>query len=93
MVLVIRKKTRPQEVCINPTCKSKTNPEEKKQIQNIEQNKVERKCPKCGKVLVLRRSFYGQFLGCPGYPKCKHAENLDGTQGFKKKTAVKEEKE
>ena len=96
MVLVIKKKTRPQEVCINPQCQSKVKEGEQKHIDNIEQNKVERKCPKCGTTLVLRRSFYGQFLGCPGYPKCKHAENLDGTQGFKKKNKeedIEEKKE
>lgn len=29
-------------------------------------------CPECGEgKMVLRRSFYGQFLGCNRYPKCK----------------------
>ena len=30
------------------------------------------KCPACGKgKMVLRKSFYGSFLGCDNYPKCK----------------------
>ena len=34
-------------------------------------------CPECGKPLVVRRSKYGKsFLGCTGYPKCHHIENL-----------------
>lgn len=34
-------------------------------------------CPECGKPLVIRRSKYGKsFLGCSGYPKCHHIENL-----------------
>ena len=34
-------------------------------------------CPECGKPLVVRRSKYGKsFLGCSGYPACKHIENL-----------------
>lgn len=34
-------------------------------------------CPECGKPLVVRRSKYGKsFLGCSGYPKCHHIENL-----------------
>jgi ssDNA-binding Zn-finger/Zn-ribbon topoisomerase 1 len=30
-----------------------------------------RKCPKCGKALLLRSSARGEFLGCGGFPKCK----------------------
>ena len=34
-------------------------------------------CPECGKPLVVRRSKHGKsFLGCSGYPKCHHIENL-----------------
>jgi DNA topoisomerase-1 len=29
------------------------------------------KCPECGKPLVYRRSRYGEFLACSGYPRCK----------------------
>jgi len=29
-------------------------------------------CPDCGKPLVERWSKYGRFLGCSGYPECKH---------------------
>ncbi|MFH2020794.1 MAG: topoisomerase DNA-binding C4 zinc finger domain-containing protein, partial [archaeon] len=29
-------------------------------------------CPVCSKgKMVLRKSFYGEFLGCNNYPKCK----------------------
>jgi hypothetical protein len=34
------------------------------------------KCPKCGKVLVVRSGSRGDFLACPGYPKCKHSQPL-----------------
>lgn len=36
-------------------------------------------CPECGKPLVLRYSAKTgkNFLGCSGYPKCHHIENLD----------------
>lgn len=30
-----------------------------------------RLCPTCGKELVLRKSRYGSFWGCSGYPGCK----------------------
>ncbi len=29
-------------------------------------------CPKCGKELVQRKSKYGEFIACSGYPKCKY---------------------
>jgi ssDNA-binding Zn-finger/Zn-ribbon topoisomerase 1 len=34
---------------------------------------VTRGCPKCGAIMVLRRSRTnnGMFLGCTGYPDCK----------------------
>ena len=28
-------------------------------------------CPQCGKPLVQRRSQFGEFLGCSGYPACR----------------------
>ncbi|MEK7545732.1 MAG: topoisomerase DNA-binding C4 zinc finger domain-containing protein [Patescibacteria group bacterium] len=34
----------------------------------------ERLCPKCEKPMVQRKSKYGPFLGCSGYPKCKQIE-------------------
>lgn len=33
-------------------------------------------CPLCGKNLVIRKSKYGQFYGCSGFPKCKYIEQL-----------------
>jgi DNA topoisomerase I len=36
------------------------------------------KCPTCGQgTLVLRSSFYGKFLGCSRYPKCKNLTKID----------------
>ena len=29
-------------------------------------------CPECGKPLVVRRSRFGPFVGCSGYPECKY---------------------
>lgn len=78
MILILMKR-RKQEVCINPNCPSKTSKEEQKEIKKIEFSKVERKCPKCGKDLVIRSSMYGKFLGCSGYPNCKHIEKITNT--------------
>ncbi|KAG0184001.1 hypothetical protein DFQ28_000312, partial [Apophysomyces sp. BC1034] len=33
-------------------------------------------CPKCGSALMKRSGAKGQFLGCSGYPKCKHTEEI-----------------
>lgn len=77
MVQVIMKGKRPREICIKPDCKSKVSEEEAKAIDKIANQKTERKCPKCGKNLVLRKSFYGEFFGCSGYPACRHTENFD----------------
>ena len=34
-------------------------------------------CPECGKELVKRKSRYGEFVGCSGYPKCKYIKKED----------------
>src|SRR5207247_3028390 len=31
-------------------------------------------CQECGKPMVIRRGKRGPFLGCSGYPKCRHTE-------------------
>jgi len=82
--MIIQKGKRPQEICINPACKSKVHAGQKEEVQEIKEHHLEKKCPKCGKILVLRKSFYGQFLGCPGYPNCKYAENLGEKKEEKK---------
>jgi len=33
-------------------------------------------CPKCGKPMLARQGRFGKFLGCSGYPECKHTVNL-----------------
>jgi DNA topoisomerase-1 len=65
-----------KEMCINPNCPTKTSSAEMKEIKKIEQNKSDRNCPKCGSNLIVRSSMYGRFLGCSGYPKCKHVEKI-----------------
>ena len=37
---------------------------------------IDKKCPNCGATLVIRRGRFGNFLACPNYPNCKHAEKL-----------------
>lgn len=34
-------------------------------------------CPKCEKPLILRKSVYGFFKGCTGFPKCRYIEKSE----------------
>jgi DNA topoisomerase-1 len=33
-------------------------------------------CPECGNKLLLREGRSGKFLGCSGYPKCRHTDEV-----------------
>jgi DNA topoisomerase I len=33
-------------------------------------------CPKCGKEMIMRYGRFGKFLGCTGYPECRHIQSL-----------------
>jgi DNA topoisomerase-1 len=84
MIKVIRRGKKPQDLCINPDCKSKQ--EEGASVSEEEQAEMEKKtCPKCNKGhLILRKSIYGTFYGCSAYPKCRYTESVEGN-GDKKK--------
>lgn len=50
-----------------------------KKVEPVESVKTEtsdKTCPICGKALLYRTGKYGPFLGCSGYPKCKHIEKV-----------------
>ncbi len=84
MVKIIKKRGA-QEICINQDCKSKKLPNKlEKELKKIEDGKVEKICPKCGKPLVVRRSVYGSFFGCSGFPKCRHIEKVQDEEKAKK---------
>lgn len=34
-------------------------------------------CPKCGKPLVFRKSKYGEFEACSGYPECDYVKKKE----------------
>jgi len=44
-------------------------------------------CPKCGSDMVLRRSKFGEFFGCPKYPNCKTVMDLALADAATKKAA------
>ncbi len=69
--------------CTNyPACKNTKNftQDEKGEILP-EEKTTDVPCPLCGKAMLSRQSRFGKFLGCSGYPECKHTINLapDGT--------------
>lgn len=33
-------------------------------------------CPKCGRQLVVKSGRRGRFLACPGFPQCRHTQDL-----------------
>lgn len=33
-------------------------------------------CDKCGRPMVIKRSRYGKFIACSGYPDCKNTKPL-----------------
>lgn len=43
----------------------------------LKQEVVDKKCPECGKDLVIRYGRFGKFLACSGFPDCKHTEALE----------------
>ena len=69
--------------CTNyPACKNTKNftQDEKGEIL-LEEKTTDIPCPLCGKPMLARQGRFGKFLGCSGYPECKHTINLapDGT--------------
>lgn len=74
---------RPQELCLNLDCPKKVVDAAKEAVLEAEEKTKTKICENCGKEMVLRKSFYGEFWGCSGYPKCRTTERLDGVGGQK----------
>ena len=47
------------------------------------------KCPLCQKEMVERNGSRGPFLGCSGYPTCKHTRDIKKDDRGDKKTDSK----
>ena len=58
--------------------------EEVDKIKESISQEVEKKCPKCGRPLVIKWGRYGKFLACSGFPECKHSENLEHEESDRK---------
>ena len=64
--------------CINPECpeKKKNEKQQEAELEKLNEKAKEKKCPKCGTPLVVRKSIHGYFFACPKFPKCKYIENI-----------------
>jgi len=39
--------------------------------------KTEIECDKCGNMMVIKHGRFGQFLACPGFPKCRNTKQIE----------------
>jgi DNA topoisomerase-1 len=44
---------------------------------DIQETTQEEYCENCGRLMVLKRGRFGQFMACTGYPDCKTTRRLD----------------
>ena len=44
---------------------------------DMQETSQEEYCENCGRVMVLKRGRFGQFMACTGYPDCKTTRRLD----------------
>ncbi len=44
---------------------------------DMQETSQEEYCENCGRVMVLKRGRFGQFMACTGYPECKTTRRLD----------------
>ncbi|MBQ3604009.1 MAG: type I DNA topoisomerase [Clostridia bacterium] len=42
----------------------------------LEEDKTDIPCDKCGAMMIIKTGRYGKFLACPNYPSCKNAKPL-----------------
>jgi DNA topoisomerase I len=65
----------------NPdTCKfTKENPINLPDLDSADMQETaqEEYCENCGRIMVLKRGRFGQFMACTGYPDCKTTRRLD----------------
>jgi len=57
---------------------------------DLQETSQEEYCENCGRLMVLKRGRFGQFMACTGYPECKTTRRLD--QGKKVPDIPLEEK-
>ncbi|OGT58989.1 MAG: DNA topoisomerase I, partial [Gammaproteobacteria bacterium RIFCSPHIGHO2_12_FULL_42_10] len=48
--------------------------------QDVTQEKIDEKCPECGKALYMRLGKRDRFIGCSGFPDCSYTRALGETK-------------
>ncbi len=55
--------------------------------ETVEKKKLEeptdKKCPKCGKPIIIKLGRFGKFYACSGFPECKYTEPIIVSTGVK----------
>ncbi len=55
--------------------------------ETVEKKKLEeptdKKCPKCGKPIIIKLGRFGKFYACSGFPECKYTEPIIISTGVK----------
>ena len=46
-------------------------------IKQSLQEKIDEKCPECGRELIVKWGRNGKFIGCTGYPECTYTRPLE----------------
>jgi DNA topoisomerase-1 len=58
-----------------------------KKYEEVAKKKIEeptdKKCPQCGRQLVIKLGRFGKFYACPGFPECKYTEPIVNSTGVK----------
>ncbi len=49
----------------------------------LEEDKTDIICEKCGRQMVVKVGRYGKFIACPGYPECKNVKKFVENVGVK----------
>ena len=55
--------------------------QEEEMMNPIVKELLKKPCPNCGSPMTLRKSMYGEFLGCSAYPKCKTIIQIPKAEG------------
>lgn len=50
--------------------------EKEKETEALEKEYAGKKCPKCGKNMVVKTGRFGNYLACEDYPTCKSTESI-----------------
>ncbi len=49
----------------------------------LQEDKTDIICDKCGKQMIIKRGRFGKFIACPGYPECKNTKKIVNETGIK----------